>query len=131
MDKRLLGKPCRKWFSEQWPHIARYLREPEPSGWVEDKFANWSRYADELSPADRAAGYEEWADFYEWRLVQRADELARDPGKRHLVEEWTDSMAYCCRRSAVFARGGDPGEWISDKERRPDLHAQGLARAEH
>ena len=40
---------------------------------------------------------------------------------RRLVEEWTDSMAYCCRRSAARARGEDPGEWVPQWKRRPDL----------
>jgi hypothetical protein len=61
-----------------------------------------------LSPAERSAGYEEWADFYEWRCEHAAAESADDRGMRRLVEEWTESMAYCCRRSAARARGEDP-----------------------
>ncbi|MPZ83106.1 MAG: hypothetical protein GEV28_23020 [Actinophytocola sp.] len=80
-----------------------------------------------MSPVERAAAYEEWADFYEWCLEQRAAELAGDRVKRHLVAEWTDSMTYCCRRSAAWARGEDPGEWVPQSQRRPDLHAEHLA----
>jgi hypothetical protein len=127
VDERLLGKAKHRRFSDQWPHIARFLRAPDSTGWVDDKFSRWSQHAEELSPAERAAAYEEWADFYQWRLTQRAAELARDPGKRHLVEEWTDNMAYCCRRSAAWARGEDPGEWVPQSQRRPDLHAESLA----
>lgn len=80
-----------------------------------------------MSPAERAAAYEEWADFYEWHLTQREQELAGDRRKRHLVEKWTDSMAYSCRRSAAWARGENPGSWVSQRERRPDLHAESQA----
>jgi hypothetical protein len=127
VDERLLGKAKHRWFSDQWPHIARFIRAPDSTGWVEDKFPRWSLYAEELSPAERAAAYEEWADFFQWRLAQRATELARDRDKRHLVEEWTDSMTYCCLRSAAWARGEDPGEWVSQSQRRPDLHAEKMA----
>lgn len=72
-----------------------------------------------------AAAHEEWADFFEWRLEQQADELADDPVERHLMARWTDSMAYCCRRLATFARGGDPGEAVPQHVRRPDLGAEG------
>lgn len=67
------------------------------------------------------------ADFYEFRLAQRADELARDHRLRNLVAKWTDAMAYCCRRCAAFARGEDPGEWVPQWERRPDLEAASQA----
>jgi len=93
-------------------------------GRVDDDLSGWSWRAEELSQEERAAGYQEWADFYEWRLKQRSTELAGDRGKRHLVEQWTDSMAYCCRRLAIQARGDDPGEWVSRSERRPDLDAE-------
>jgi hypothetical protein len=115
--------------SERWPHIRRYLRV-EPSGWVEDTF-HWWHFANErvsLPSAEVAAAYEEWADFYEFRLEQRAHELAVDHHKRGLVVEWTESMAYCCRRCATYARGEDPGEWIPQRERRPDLAAAKDAR---
>lgn len=110
----------------RWRHIRRWL-QVDLEG-VEGDFCGWAwRTAEWLSPSERAAGYEEWADFYEWRLEQRAAELASDRRSRHLMEEWTDSMAYCCRRSAAWVRGEDPGEWVSQRDRRPDLHAEGQA----
>lgn len=105
---------------ERWPHIGRHLRINE-FGSVEGDFHVWDEWVHD--PAKRAAGYEEWAAFYEWRLLQRADELAGDPLTRHLVETWTDSMAYSARRSAAFERGEDPGEPIPQEVRRPDLAA--------
>ena len=101
----------------RWPRIHRWLHID--AGRVDDDLYGWSWRAGELSPEERAAGYEEWADFYEWCLDQRA----ADRRNRLLVEEWTDSMAYCCRRSAAWARGEDPGEWVPRSERRPDLDA--------
>jgi hypothetical protein len=80
-----------------------------------------------LGPGERVAAYEEWADFWEWRLAQREPELTSDRRKRHLVAKWTDSMIYSCRRSAAFARGEDPGEWVPQSQRRPDLHAENRA----
>lgn len=113
--------------SNRWPHIGRALHV-DSAGNVEDDFFGWEWWSrDTLSAAEQAAAYEEWADFYEWRLAQRADELANDRVKRHLVEEWTDSMAYCCRRSAAWARGDDSGEWIPQYVRRPDLDAESRA----
>jgi hypothetical protein len=127
VDKRLLGKADHRRFSDQWPHIARFIRAADPTGWVGDNFCGWSRHAEKLNPAERAAAYEEWADFYEWRLKQRAAELAGDRCKRYLVKQWTDNMTYCCKRSAIWARGDDPGEWVPQWQRRPDLHAESLA----
>jgi hypothetical protein len=66
-------------------------------------------------------------DFYEWRLEQRADDLADDRVRRYLTAKWTDSMAYCRRRMAAFARGEDPGEWVLQSRRRPDLDAEDRA----
>jgi len=94
---------------------------------VGDDYFGWAREEPALGPDEQAAALEEWADFYEFRLAQRADELAIDRGKRNLVEKWTDSMAYCCRRSAAWARGEDPGEWIPLPVRRPDLDAASRA----
>jgi hypothetical protein len=107
-----------------WPHIRRFLRIDNSTGSVDDDYPSFSHVEDRLDPAARAASHEEWADFYEWRLTQRADELATDRVKRHLVAEWTDSMAYSCRRSAAFARGENPGVWIPLSKRRPDLDAE-------
>jgi hypothetical protein len=113
----------------RWPHIRRWLWV-EPSGWVEYDYLSWSfvHRGVDLPNVELAAAYEEWADFHEWRLVQRADELAEDEGKRGLVAEWTESMAYCLRRCAAKARGEDPGPPVPQWERRPDLAAAKQAR---
>lgn len=108
----------------RWPHIARFLRVDNATGHVHDDHLTFMYVEDELAPAERAAAHEEWAAFYEWRLEHRAAELAADHVKRHLVAEWTDSMAYSCRRSAAFARGEHPGPWIPQPVRRPDLTAE-------
>lgn len=50
--------------------------------------------------------------------------MASDRVRRHLVAEWTDSMAYSCRRIAAFARGENPGAWVPLSTRRPDLAAE-------
>jgi hypothetical protein len=115
--------------SKRWPHIRRFLRV-EQSGWVEDEFYWWWRIEHMLSPAEQAAGNEEWADFYEFRLEQRAEELAGDDHQRGLVEEWTDDMAYCLRRCAAYARGENPGEPVPLSVRRPDLYAAKRARVD-
>ena len=113
--------------SNRWPHIRRFLRI-DPADGVRDNFSGWSSCAErKLSPAERAAAYEEWADFHAWHLARRAPELAGDRRKRHLVEKWTDSMAYSFRRSAAWARGDDPGKWVSQWERRPDLYVESQA----
>jgi len=123
----LVSKDGPHGISSRWPSIGRFVSVDGSTGEVGDDFAGWSRRADELDPARRAVGYAEWADFWEWRLEQRAAELAGDRRKRHLVATWTDSMAYCCRRSAAWARGEDPGDWIPQHMRRPDLTAEGRA----
>lgn len=110
----------------QWPHVRRFLRV-DSSGQVEDDHFWWWRVEETLTPAERAAANEEWADFYEWRFAQQADTLAGDRLRRHLVAKWTDSMAYCCRRLAAHARGEDPGDWINQHQRRPDLDAESQA----
>jgi len=112
----------------RWPHIRRYLRVDE-TGWVEHDMHCWHVAAKRLGLpcAKVAAACEEWADFFEWRLAQRAEELAGDRLTRHLVAEWTAEMAYCSRRCAAFARGEDPGEPVPLRVRRPDLYAEGQA----
>lgn len=111
----------------RWPHLGRFLKVDSLGG-VDGDFAGWSWCVEaKLSPGERAAAYEEWADFWEWRLVQREPELARDRRMRHLVAKWTDSMTYSCRRSAAWARGEDPGAWVPQSQRRPDLYAEGQA----
>jgi hypothetical protein len=115
--------------SNRWPHLGRFLRVDESTGWVDDDYLRWHFAEQKVSQpsAEVAAAYEEWADYFEWRLEQRADELAANRVKRHLVAKWTDSMAYCCRRSAAWARDEDPGEWVPEQQRRPDLDAEGRA----
>jgi hypothetical protein len=110
--------------SNRWPHIGRFLRLDDSTGSVDDDHPRFWRVEDRLAPAERAAAYEEWAEFYEWRLEQRSDELATGRVKRHLVAEWTESIAYSCRRSAAFARGEDPGVSMPLSVRRPDLDAE-------
>lgn len=105
--------------SARWPHIARYLGVR--AGWIEDDFPIWCDNRDRMTQADWAAGNEEWADFYEWRFAECAKEMGDDVLKRRLMARWTDSMVYCCRRSAARARGEDPGEWVPQHVRRPDL----------
>lgn len=105
----------------RFPRITHYL-QVTPGGGIHTRYLAWECGTDRLSQAEKAAAYEEWAAFYEWHLARRADELARDPGLRRLVEQWTDDMTYLFRRSAAHARGEDPGGWIPGWERRPDLH---------
>lgn len=102
----------------RWPHIARFLHIDEETGRIQHDHIGFCCVEDELTPAARAAAYEEWATFHEWHFEQRATELADDPVLRHLVAEWTDSMTYSCRRSAAFARGEDPGPRIPQSARR-------------
>jgi hypothetical protein len=108
--------------ANRWPHIARFLDLADTRGDGFDMLSFW-RAEKELSPAKQAAANEEWADYFEHRLEQHADELAGDPFRRRLMEMWTDTMAYVCRRCAAHARGKDPGRWIPQHERRPDLDA--------
>jgi hypothetical protein len=115
--------------ANQWPHIARFLNKND-SGRVDYDFLSFCCAERTLSPAERAASNEEWADYFEYRLTQRADELAGDHVKRHLVETWTDSMVYLSRRCAAVARGEDPGPWIAQHLRRPDLQATARAIAQ-
>lgn len=108
----------------RWPHIGRSLRV-DSAGNVEDDFSGWSWwFSGKLSPDERAAAYEQWADFYEWNLAQRANELAHNRAKRRVLETWTDNMAYLCRRMAAWTRGDSPGEWTPQHVRRPDLDAR-------
>jgi hypothetical protein len=115
--------------SKRWPHIRRFLHV-EPSGWVEDSFHRWCGIEQTLGPAERAAGNEEWAEFFEFRLAQRADRLAADDHLWGLVVEWTESMTYVLRRCAAVARGEDPGPWVPQWERRLDLAAAKRARVD-
>jgi hypothetical protein len=107
----------------QWPHIARFLRVNDSTGRVDADYLAFHSAENTLNPADAAAAYEEWAEFYEFHLGQRTEELAGNHHKRNLVERWTDEMAYSCRRSAAAARGEHPGKPVPLSERRPDLDA--------
>jgi hypothetical protein len=111
--------------TSRWPHIQQYLHV-RATGQIDDTFYWWQFHTERITlpNPDVAAAYDEWADFYEWCLSQRAGELAADRVKRHQAEEWTADMAYCCRRSVAWARGEDPGEWRSLVERRPDIRAE-------
>jgi hypothetical protein len=100
----------------RWPRIARFLNV-EPTGWISARFHVWDFWTREtLSPAEQAATYEEWAEFYAWRL-----KTTGDPLERRRLEQWTDDMVYTCRRCAAYARSEDPGEWIPSWQRRPRL----------
>jgi hypothetical protein len=105
--------------AKRWPHIARFLNDMG----VAYGYLSYSSIEENLSPAERAAALEEWAEHFEYQLARRAEELDRNPVKRHLVEMWTDSMVYLSQRRASYARGEDPGSWIPQWERRPDLDA--------
>ncbi len=112
--------------AERWPHITMFLSVNNSDVCVDDDFPRWL-FANERTPTpcpEMAAAYEEWADYFEWCLAQRADELAADRGKRRLAEKWTDSMAYCCRRLAAWARGEHPGKWLPEHQRRPNPDAE-------
>lgn len=99
--------------AEKWPRIARFL-EGEPTGWVVARFNVWDIWTRAtLSPTEQAAAYEEWADFYLWRLESASDHL-----QRRGLEHWTDDMVYVCRRCAAYARGENPGEWVPSWQRR-------------
>jgi hypothetical protein len=107
---------------EKWPHIARFLHV-ESTGWVNAEFHRWDSWTRVMvNPAEEAATYEEWAEFYEWRLESTGDSL-----QRRGLEQWTDDMAYCCRRAAAYARGEDPGEWLNSWQRRSDRACTGRA----
>ncbi|ONI85938.1 hypothetical protein ALI144C_12605 [Actinosynnema sp. ALI-1.44] len=116
--------------SKRWPNIRPWLRVNPTTEAIDDEFQQWffTRGRAKLPSKEVAEGYDEWADFYEFRLAQRAEELAADDHKRGLVEEWTEEIAYSARRCAAEARGEDPGEWVPQQQRRPDLHQAREAR---
>jgi hypothetical protein len=104
--------------TSRWPHIKRFLCV-EPGGWIADDFQSWCTIEKSLNPVDRVAANE-------GRLLRVATGAAGhrtgpQPNKAPPLTEWTDSMAYCCRRSAAWARGEDSGVWVSQSWRRPDL----------
>jgi len=111
----------------RWPHLKRFLYVNNSDVCVDD-YPGWHFAVERNAPpkAELAAAYDEWADYYAWCLTQRTD-LADDRIKRHIVEGWSDSMVYCCQRSAARVRGEELGEWLPQHERRPDLAAEGKA----
>jgi hypothetical protein len=116
---------------EKFPRIARFLHV-QASGWVSARLAFWDLWEKSwLSPAEQSAAYEQWADFYQWHLGQRAGELAGDHLRRRELERWTDDMVYLSRRCAAYARGEDPGEWIPSWERRVEKITAPAARRGH
>jgi hypothetical protein len=113
--------------ARRWPLISRWLLV-SPTGRVDFDSVGWFDWEGQGVRGEKlAAAFEQRIAYYEWRLAQRAEELAADRLKRYLVEKWTDTMTYDCQRSATLARGHDPGEWIPLNERRPDLAAEGQA----
>lgn len=104
--------------SERWPLIGWWVTV-ERSGWVDGNESAWSGGAEirGLTVDEISAGYEQWAQFYEWRRDRRTAEHGWD----YFSEVWTDSYAYVLRRLSVLARGDDPGPWIDQHERRPDI----------
>lgn len=104
--------------AERWPLIGWWL-DVTCSGWVNGKDGPWSEGAKSrgLTVDEVAAGYEQWAQFYEWRRDRRTAERGWDS----ITERWTDSYCYVLRRLAARARGEDPGPWIEQWERRPDI----------
>jgi hypothetical protein len=101
----------------RWPLIARWV-EVDPSGWVASGYMWWcAAKRDGLDGAELATCLEQWAHFYEWR---RDGETA-EHGWDYTREVWTDGICYVLRRSAAEARGQDPGPWVEQWERRPDI----------
>lgn len=104
--------------AERWPLIGWWLTV-DRIGWVDGNDLAWSDGAKGrgLTEDELAAGYEQWVQFYEWHLAQRTDEDGWD----YVRSVWTDSYAYILRRQATKARGEDPGPWIDQWTRSPDL----------
>ncbi|AOS61957.1 hypothetical protein [Actinoalloteichus hymeniacidonis] len=115
--------------SGRWPTIRRYLLAKPRIAKITNPFLDWhcANASTTLPNEQIADALTEWADYFEWDLQQRTDELVADPARQHFLENWTDSMAYCCRRWAAWARGEDPGKPIPLHERRPDLARRGNA----
>nr|WP_042195587.1 hypothetical protein [Kibdelosporangium sp. MJ126-NF4]CEL22103.1 hypothetical protein [Kibdelosporangium sp. MJ126-NF4]CTQ92884.1 hypothetical protein [Kibdelosporangium sp. MJ126-NF4] len=130
MDTSLESTMTAREMSKRWPNIRPFLRVNPTTNSIEDEYQQWyfTKGRAPLPSMELASAFEEWADFYEFQLRQRADELAGDDHKRARVVEWTEEMTYSLRRCAAEARGEDPGKWLPQRERRPDLHAAKEAR---
>jgi hypothetical protein len=125
-SRRLTAKrleAIRAELAERWPLIGWWLRIDRSE--VDFDYFSWFCGVKHrgVQGEELAAAYEQQIAYYQWKLEQRV----RDRLARHLVEKWTDSMTYCCRRSAAIARGDDPGEWVDQHVRRPDLAVEGEA----
>jgi hypothetical protein len=116
---------------ERWSRI-EYALTVARSGYVDCDYVAISGRLDHrgVEGAERAETWEELAAFYEWRLTQRADEMADSWSLRYLLVTWTDSMCYSLRRSAAYARGDDPGPVIPQSQRIPEVYAELHARLE-
>jgi hypothetical protein len=100
--------------ADRWPRIALFLRV-DPGGWISPSLHWFESCKRGWEPAEQAAAWEEFADFYRWRLARQPRELAGN------LQEWTDDMVYLCLRCAAEARGEDPGEWLPSWVRRPGV----------
>lgn len=115
-------KDVRAELTKRWPKIGQWLRVQRGEVSFDDVGWMSSVQRNAVHGEDLATAYEQQAAYYEWLLKQRTTgHLADDRIGQHLCAKWTDSMTYCCRRLASLARGDDPGAWISQHVRRPDL----------
>lgn len=114
--------------AQLWPEIGGWLRVER--GEVSFDYLHWTFSVEHrgVHGEDLATAYQQQIAYYEWLLERRlTGHLAGDRHGQYLCAKWTDSMTYCCRRLAAMARGDDPGEWIDQHVRRPDLAAKGGA----
>lgn len=124
----MLLEVARAELAERWPLIGSWLRIDR--GDVDFDRVGWLRDVQVcgVQGEELAAAYEQQIAYYEWLLERRRlGHLASDQVGRHLSAKWTDSVTYRCRRSAAIARGEDPGAWVDQHVRRPDLAAEGKA----
>src|SRR5689334_21257054 len=61
--------------AERWPRIALFLRV-DSGGWISASLHWFDSCRRGWEPADQAAAWEEFADFYRWRLARQPRELA-------------------------------------------------------
>lgn len=114
-------KFCTGDLEKQWPRIGLYL-EVQESGWIKDRLLMWLHHEVKMSPEDRVAGYDEWADYFEWQLTLRTEELAADPAKRRFVEHGNAEMVARCRQAAARAREAAAAQCQPFRDARPRLH---------